>query len=171
MRPLSADHNFKDVLLKSSELWFLSYNTLYGLLKGPLSAVHCNPAGVAGGEHNHKAAKRVHCRTRSRLGRNKIKTGTAILFNAKQLGRRLSSTRDTPLCHWLHRLAETVEHDIENAAKDEAGSGEVDHTESDEDDLMGEFDRIDLEFGIVGIDDVLLFKEEVVLEEGKVVFD
>ncbi|CAK9237534.1 unnamed protein product [Sphagnum troendelagicum] len=168
MRPLNADHDFEEVLFKPSELWSLCDDSSYGSLKGPLSAVHCNPAGAAGGERNHKAAKRVHCRTRSRMGTNKVETGIAILFNAKQLDRRLPSTRDTPFCHWLHRLAEPGEDD--DAAEGETGSGEDDEIGND-DDIMWEFDRIDLQLGIGSIDDALLFEEEVVLEEGNVVFD
>ncbi|CAK9883250.1 unnamed protein product [Sphagnum jensenii] len=168
MRPLNADHDFEEVLFKPSELWSLCDDSSYGSLKGPLSAVHCNPARAAGGERNHKAAKHVHCRTRSRMGTNKVETGTAILFNAKQLDRRLLSTWDTPFCHWLHRLAEPGEDD--DAAEGETGSGEDDEIGND-DDIMWEFDRIDLQLGVGSIDDALLFEEEVVLEEGNVIFD
>ncbi|CAM6070616.1 unnamed protein product [Sphagnum tenellum] len=92
----------------------------------------------------------------------------SILFNAKQLDRRLSSTRDTPFYHWLHRLAEPGEDD--DAAEGETGSGEDDEIGND-DDIMWEFDRIDLQLGVGSIDDALLFEEEVVLEEGNVIFD
>ena len=66
-----------------SELSTLSDNHYYGAIKGRLSALHKNPTGASGGERNHKAAKRIHSRSRARLGKHKIETGTAILFNSE----------------------------------------------------------------------------------------
>ena len=63
------------------ELWTLSY--YYDAIKGRLYALHKNPTRASGGECNHKAAKGIHSRSRARLGKHKIKTGTAILFNSK----------------------------------------------------------------------------------------
>ena len=66
-----------------SELWTLSTDHYYGDIKGRLFALHKNPTRASGGERNHKEAKRIHSRSRARLGKHKIESGTAILFNSK----------------------------------------------------------------------------------------
>ena len=68
-----------------SGLWTFSDDHYYDAIKGHLSALHNNPTGANMGEHNHKVAKRIHSQSRVRLGKHKIETGTAILFNSKQL--------------------------------------------------------------------------------------
>jgi hypothetical protein len=98
------DFDFEDIMMKPSELWALCDDSCYGSIKHVLSALHRNPAGASGGERNHKSAEHVHSRLRSRLGQAKIETGTATLFNAKQLHRQMSVTRDTPFCKWLCHL-------------------------------------------------------------------
>ena len=84
-----------------SELWTLSNKHYYGVIKGCLSTLHKNPTGASGGERNHKAAKHIHSRSRARLGKHKIETGTAIMFNLKQLDHHIATTRDTKFCKWL----------------------------------------------------------------------
>ena len=67
-----------------SELWTLSDDHYYDVIKGRLSPLHKDLTRANGGECNHKAAKHVHSRSRARLGKHKIdETGTAILFNSK----------------------------------------------------------------------------------------
>jgi hypothetical protein len=97
------DDDFSDIQQKPHILWSLAEDDLYSDLKRPLVAIHQNPAG-ASGERNHKVGKRVHCRTRIRLGQQKIEAGTAIAFNGKQLDRRIGITRDEPFTNWLSGL-------------------------------------------------------------------
>ncbi len=66
-------------------MWTLCDDSCYGSTKGLLSALHKNPIEASGGERNHKAGKCVHSRSCAWLGQVKIKIGTTILFNAKQL--------------------------------------------------------------------------------------
>jgi hypothetical protein len=99
---MDKDDDFSDITFKLSELWTLSDDHYYGAINGRLSTLHKNPTGASGGERNHKAAKRVHSRSRARLGKHKIETETAILFNSKQLNRQIASTRDTKFYKWLH---------------------------------------------------------------------
>ena len=75
------------------ELWTLSDDHYYGVIKGRLFGLPKNPTGASKGERNHKAAKRIHSRSRARLGKYKIETGTAILFNSKQIDRQIATTR------------------------------------------------------------------------------
>ena len=89
--------------VKPSELWTLFDDHYYGTIKGHLYALHKNPTGARGGERNHKAAKRIHSRSRARLGKHKIKTRTTIMFNSKQLGRQIATTRDAKFCKWLQQ--------------------------------------------------------------------
>jgi hypothetical protein len=102
-------------MMKPSQLWALWDDSCYGSIKHLLSAVHQNPAGASGGERNHKSAKHVHSRLRARLGQAKIETGTAILFNAKQLQRQMSVTRDTRFCKWLCHLGKAGNHGRDGA--------------------------------------------------------
>jgi hypothetical protein len=83
VRPMDKDDDFNDITFKPSELWTLFDDHYYGAINGRLSALHKNPTGASGGERNHKAAKRVHSRSRAWLGKHKIETGTAILFNSE----------------------------------------------------------------------------------------
>ena len=89
IRKKDTDDDFSDVKFKPSQLWTLCDESIYGSIKGPLSALHKNPAGASGGERKHKAAKRGHSRNRARLGQSKIETATAILYNSRQLARKL----------------------------------------------------------------------------------
>jgi hypothetical protein len=159
------DFDFDDIMMKPSELWALCDDSSYGAIKYVLSAIHQNPAGASGGERNHKAAKHVHSRLRARLGQAKVETGTAILFNAKQLHRKMTVTRETPFCKWLSRLGTAANRDVINPAN----QPEENDQEGGEDDLVGddevdghdhEFDQIDLSDGISTIADELLFVNE-----------
>ena len=163
------DFDFGDIMMKPSELWALCDDSCYGSIKHALSALHRNPPGASGGERNHKSAKHVHSRLRARLGQAKIETGTAILFNAKQLQRKMSVTRDTRFCKWLCRLGMAGNNHGLDAAANELEDllavnqeGQVDDhliLDVDEDEVNGtdEFDQIDLSGGIDTIVDELLF--------------
>ena len=61
--------NFKDTMMKPSELRMLSDDSYYSSIKHLLSAVHRNVAGASGGERNHKLAKLVHSCMCARLAR------------------------------------------------------------------------------------------------------
>ena len=104
VRPKDKYNDFNNIAFKPSELWTLSYDHYYGAIKGRLSALHKNPTRASEGERNHKATKRIHNCSRARLGKHKIKTGTAILFNSKQLDRQIATTKDTKFCKWLQQL-------------------------------------------------------------------
>ena len=69
--------------IASSELWNLSDDHYYDVIKGRLFALHNNPIGANGVERNYKAAKRIHSCSRAWSGKHKIETRTAILFNSK----------------------------------------------------------------------------------------
>jgi hypothetical protein len=119
LRPKDTDYDLNDIKFKPSELWTLRGDSCYGEIKGPLSALHRNPTVAIGGERNHKAAKRVHSRSRARLRQAKIETGTAILFNSKQLDRRIAAIRDTIFCKWLQQLGADCGDDAEEELLDE----------------------------------------------------
>ena len=159
MLPIELDNEFHDTQFKTSELWSLSDDACYGTIKGPLSALQKNPAGASGGVRNHKAAKRVHCRSRARLDESKVEIGTAILFNSRQLDRRIATTRKSKICQWLNQLGPEDEDQVEV------------HSLQDDDDETGdrieEFDRVNISGGIEGISDEDIFEEEV-LEEGEI---
>ena len=95
VRPKDKDDNFSYITFKPFDLWTLFDDHYYGVIKGRLYALHKNPIGASGGEHNHKEANRVHSRSRAWLDKHKIETVTAILFNSKQLDRQIDTTRDT----------------------------------------------------------------------------
>ena len=94
--------NFKDTMMKPSELRMLSEDSDYSSIKHLLSAVHRNVAGASGGERNHKSPKHVHSCLCARLGAAKVETGTAIHFNAKHLLliRKMVTTRSSQFCKW-----------------------------------------------------------------------
>jgi len=94
VRVIQDDDDFADVLAKPQDLWALADDSTYLNMKNLLSAMHKNPTGASVGERNHKSAKRVHSRNRARMGASKVETGTAIVFNAKQLQRRQSVMRN-----------------------------------------------------------------------------
>jgi hypothetical protein len=156
--------DFEDVMMKPAELWTLCDDNCYGAIKLPISAVHRNPAGASGGERNHKSAKRVHSRSRARMGNARVETGTAILFNAKQLDHQIAATRDTCFCKWLRRLGCVAEDEEEDDDDDEpvliGAAGEEQDTIIDDDSCDEEFDRIDVSGGIDAIVDDYLFAVE-----------
>ncbi len=154
MRPIDSDYDFNDIKFNPSELWTLCDESCYGSIKGPLSALHKNPAEASGGERNHKAGKHVHSHSRAQLGQTKIETGTAILFNTKQLDRRITPTWDTKFCKWLQQLSANN--------RDDAEEEPLDKEEDAVDGCIEEFDRLDISGGIDDIVDEDLFDEEVV---------
>jgi hypothetical protein len=103
-------------------------------------------------------AKRVHSRSRSRLGQVKIETGTAFQLNSNQLVRRIATARDTKFCKWLQQLGADSGDDAEEEPLDkeeDAAGGSIE-----------EFDRLDMSSGIDGIADDDLFDE--VVDEGSI---
>ncbi len=51
--------------------------------------------------------------SRAQLGKHKIETGTAVLFNLKQLGRQITTTRNTKFCKWLQQLCPDSSYELE----------------------------------------------------------
>ena len=161
-----TNSDFEDVTMMPSELWTLCDDNYYGTIKLPISAIHRNPAGASGGERNHKAANRVHSRSRARMGNARIETGTAILFNAKQLDRQRAASRDGRFCKWLRHVGNVLEDDEEDDSDDNdsdaivvdgaAGKDDDPITDSDCDE---EFDCIDVSGGVDAITDGDLFVE------------
>ena len=100
--------------------------------------MHKNPTWASGGEHNHKAPKRVHSRSRARLGKHKIETWTAPLFNSKQLDRQIATTRDTKFCKWLQQ------HYPDSGFEDELEEDPVDEDEDGGGGSIDEFHRVDI---------------------------
>jgi hypothetical protein len=153
--------DFEDTMMKPAELWTLCDDADYGNIKHLLSALHRNPAGASGGERNHKSAKHVHSRIRARLGTARVESGTAIHFNAKQLIRQMTTTRDTRFCKWLRHLgaaflaaAEDVDTDVD-AEEQQVEEDEMEHgTESND---VDEFNQLDLTGGVDAITDEDLF--------------
>ena len=153
----SSFDDFEDTMMKPSELWTLCDDSDYSAIKHRLSAVHCNPAGASGGERNHKSAKQVHSRMRARMGSAKVETGTAIHFNAKQLHRQMTTTRDTRFCKWLRHLgaaflAAAGEADDDIIAEDSV-EDEIDDADSDVD----EFNNLNLTGSVDAIADEDIF--------------
>ena len=145
-----------------SESWTLYDDHYYDAIKGRLSVLHKNPTGASGGEHNHKAAKHIHSRSRARLGKHKIETMTAILFNLKQLDRQIATTRDTKFCKWLQQLCPDRGYEVEL---------EEDPIDEDEDGGGGsidEFDHVDISEGITGTHDEDILKVEEVMDESNI---
>ena len=134
-----------------SELWTLYDDHYYGVIKGCLLALHKNPTGASGVERNYKAAKRIYCRSRTRLGKHKIETGTAIPFNSKQLDRQFATTRDTKFCKWLQQLYPESRYEIELEdpvdEDEDGGGGSID-----------EFDCVDISEGVDGMHDEAIFE-------------
>jgi hypothetical protein len=115
MWPIDNDYDFNDIKFKPLELWMLCDDSCYGSIKGPLSALHKNPARASEGERNHKAGKRVHSRSCAWLGQAKIETRTAILFNMKQLDYRITATQDTTFYKRLQQLGANNGDDAEGS--------------------------------------------------------
>jgi hypothetical protein len=91
---MDKDDDFSDITFKPSELWTLSDDHYYGAINGRLSALHKNLTGASEGERNHKAAKRVHSRSRARLRRAPKSRGeTKLKVSQSQVAEsRLGST-------------------------------------------------------------------------------
>lgn len=151
---MDKDNDFSDITFKPFELWTLSDDHYYGAIKVRLSALHKNPIGSSGGERNHKAVKRVHRRSRAWLGKHKIETGTAILFNSKQLKRQIALTRDKKFCNWLHQLCRDSgyesEHEVYPVDEDEEASVSS----------LDEFVSVNISQSIDGMNDEDIFRVE-----------
>jgi hypothetical protein len=88
---MDKDDDFSDITFKPSKLWTLSDDHYYSAINGRLSALHKNPTGASGGERNHKAAKRVHSRSRARLGKHKIdRDRHSVQFGTAQSSNRFN---------------------------------------------------------------------------------
>jgi hypothetical protein len=159
MWPIDNDYDFKDIKFKPSKLWTLCDDSCYICIKGPLSALHKNPARASRGECNHKVGKCVHSHSCARLGQAKIETKTTIMFNAKQLDRQIVATWDTKLCKWLQQLGDDSKNDVEEEPLDKEEDAASGCTE--------EFDRLDISCGIDDIANEDLFDKEVV-DEGNI---
>jgi hypothetical protein len=93
------------------------------------------------------------------LGKHKIETGTAILFNSEQFNRQIASTRDTKFCKWLHQLYPDSGYEYEH---------EMDPVDEDEDAVGGsvdEFDRVNISEGVDNMHDEDIFEAEEVMDE------
>ena len=93
---------------------------------------------------------------------HKVGTGTAVLFNSKQLDRQIATTRDTKFCKWLQQLCPNsgYEAELEEDSVDEdedGGGGSID-----------EFDRVDISEGVDGMHDEDIFKAEEVMDESNI---
>jgi hypothetical protein len=108
---IQDDDDFADVLAKPQDLWALANDSTYPNMMNLLSAMHKKPTGASARERNHKLTKRVHSCNRVRLGASKVKIGTAIVFNAKQLQRRQSVMHDGRFLRWLSKIG-TTENDL-----------------------------------------------------------
>ena len=143
-----------------SELWTLSNDHYYGAIKGRLFCIaQESDMGKWGpGERNHKAAKRIHSRSRARLDKHKIETGTAIMFNSKQLDRQIATTRDTSVQQLCHDSGYEVELEEDPVDEDEDGGGGS----------IDEFDRVDISEGVDGMHDEDIFKAKEVMDESNI---
>jgi hypothetical protein len=144
------DDDFADMPARPHQIWALADDSLYGIIKNPLVGLHKNPTGTASGERNHKVAKRVHNRSRSRLQPRKVEAGTAIIFNSKQLERREPLTRNSKLTRWLSQIG-SVHEDVEEDEEDEE--------EEEEDDSLEDFNNVPDAFAEFA-DDRLFSEEE-----------
>ena len=108
------------------------------------------------------AAKHVYSRSWARLGKHKIETWTAIMFNLKQLYCQVATTRDTKFCKWLQQLCPNIGYEAEL---------EEDHVDEDEDAGGGsidEFDRVDISEGVDGMHDEDIFEAVEVMDESNI---
>ena len=83
------------------ELWILFDDRCYDAIRGHLSALHKTPTRASGGVCNLTRRSYIVAHELDRLGKHKIETGTAVLFDSKQLNRQIATTRDTKFCKWL----------------------------------------------------------------------
>ena len=97
------------------------------------------------------------------MGKHKMETGTAILFNLKQLDRQITTTRDRKFCKWLQQLCPYSGYEAkleeDPIAKDEDGGGGG---------SIDEFDRIDIYEGVDGMHDEDTFEAEEVMDESNI---
>jgi hypothetical protein len=160
MRNRDDDMDFSDLAQKPHILWGLADETIYSELKGPLMAIHQNPTGASGGERNHKAGKRVHSRKRSRMRSHVVESGTAILFNGRQIDRRLNLMRDNSVPAWIAGLGRQVQ------TTDAPTDPPVEDLDADEEAFAGDLSEFDPFPENSQLGDVFLFDEDEVIEEG-----
>ena len=96
------------------------------------------------------------------MGKHKIKTGTAILFNSKQFDRQIVTKRDTKFCKWLQQFCPDSGYEVEleedPVNEDEDGDG----------DSIDEFDRVDISEGIDDMHDEDSFNAKEVMDESNI---
>ena len=91
-----------------------------------------------------------------------MKTGTAILFNLKQLDRQIATTRDAKFCKWLQQLCPDSRYEAE------LGEDPVNEDEDGGDGSIDEFDRVDISEGVDGMHDEDIFMAEEVMDESNI---
>ena len=93
---------------------------------------------------------------------HKIETGTAIMFNSKQLDRQIAITRDTKFCKWLQQLCP------DSGYEAELEEDPVDEDEDGGDGSLDEFDRVDISEGVDGMHDEDIFEAEEVMDKSNI---
>jgi hypothetical protein len=100
------------------------------------------------------------------MGNARIETGTAILFNAKQLDRQRAASRDGRFCKWLRHVGSVLEDNEEDdGGDDDSDAIVVDGAAGEDDDPIidrdcdEEFDCIDALGEVDAIADGDLFVE------------
>ena len=93
---------------------------------------------------------------------HEIETGTAIMFNSKQLDHQIAITRDTKLSKWMQQLCHYSGYEVElkedpvDEDKD-VGGGSID-----------EFDHVDISEGVDGMHDEDMFEAEEVMDKSNI---
>ena len=94
------------------------------------------------------------------MGKHKIETVTAILFNSKQLDRQIATTRDTKCFKWLQQLYPESGYEVEL---------EEDPVNEDEDGgSIDEFDRVDISEDVDDMHDEDILKAQEVMDESNI---
>ena len=94
---------------------------------------------------------------------HKIETGTANMFNSKQLDHQIAITRDTKFCKWLQQLCPDSGYEVEleedrvDEDKDGGGGGSID-----------EFYHVDISKGVDGMHDEDMFEAEEVMDRSNI---
>ncbi|XXQ38669.1 Uncharacterized protein PBTT_09146 [Plasmodiophora brassicae] len=102
-----------------------------------LVKIHNLVTNAAGGERNHKAAKRVHSATRASLQGASVMKQTAVAFNAKPLLKEISMTRSDDA--FVQRLSACGSGSLysQRAAADEEALNLVFEDEDEDEELVG----------------------------------
>lgn len=152
------------VTSNSNLLNYVPYLTIITTMSSKIVSLHCtkNPTRTNGNERNHKGTKRFHNHSQAQLSKYKIETGTAILFNSKELDRQISTTRNTKICIWLHQLC------LKSGFGAQLEEKTFDENEYDGGDSIDEFDCIDISEDVDGIHDEYNFKTKEKMYEYKI---